>query len=354
MRILLLSRYGRLGASSRVRSILYLSFFNKNGLQVDIEPLFDDEYLAALYSEKSRWRIVLSGYLHRLRVLLTIRKYDLIWLEKEIFPFFPAGFERLVSMLRVPYVVDYDDALFHRYDQHRWWPVRVLLGRKIDTVMRHAAIVFAGNEYLAERAISADARQVEIVPTVVDFDRYSTTRATRNNPPIVGWIGSPSTSHYLLDLKPVFESLKQQFDVRFVAVGARQQDLGGELIEYWSWSEENEVQSIQSFDIGIMPLSNTPWEQGKCGYKLIQYMACGLPVVASPVGVNKDIIKQGESGFLAESQDEWKKALVKLLENHDLRMQMGQNGRHQIEGWYSMQVQAHRLLTFFQSVTNNH
>ncbi len=352
MKILLLSRYGRLGASSRVRSLQYLNYLNDNGMSIDVEPLFSDEYLNALYNSDSRWMAVLSGYLHRIVVLVSIQKYDLIWLEKEIFPFFPAGLEHLLSVLGIPYVVDYDDALFHRYDQHRWWLIRVLLGRKIDTVMRHAALVIAGNEYLAERARSAGASRVEIVPTVVDIQRYKASFQLTKNAPIVGWVGSPTTSRYLLSLKPALESLKKQFDVRFVAVGAKQEDLAGVSIEAMPWLEMTEVQSIQSFDVGIMPLLNTPWEWGKCGYKLIQYMACGLPVVASPVGVNKEIIKHGDNGFLADSLDEWEEAIGKLLESHNLRMQMGQKGRLQVVEWYSMQVQAPHLLSLLRSAVD--
>lgn len=350
MRILLLSRYSRAGASTRVRTLQYLSYFKNKGINVTAEPLFSDEYLLALYSGKGRWKLATFGYLHRLKVFLGLRRYDLIWLEKEIFPFLPSVFEWLLNVMNIPYVVDYDDALFHRYDQHSWWPVRVFLGRKIDLVMRHAAVVIAGNEYLAKRALSAGARRVEIVPTVIDIKRYSISRGVSNNTPIVGWIGSPSTSGYLLELKSVFQDLREQFDVRFVAIGARQKDLAGLPVEVWPWSEETEVQSIRSFDIGIMPLSDSPWERGKCGYKLIQYMACKLPVVASPVGVNKEIVSHGENGFLAERVDDWKEALGKLLKNHDLRLRMGERGRIKVERWYSLQVQAPRLLSVFQSV----
>ena len=343
MNILLLSRYGHLGASSRVRSFQYLPYLDKNGLNVDVEPLFSDEYLAALYSGNSRWKMIVRGYLHRLRILVSIQKYDLIWLEKEIFPFFPAVFERFFNLLGVPYVVDYDDAIFHRYDQHHSWLIRVLLGRKIDAVMRHASLVITGNAYLAERARSAGARRVEIVPTVVDLDRYSHLHDHQNHTLVVGWIGTPSTSFYLLALKPVFESLKDKFDVRFVAVGALEKDLSGVPVEAWSWSEETEVQSIQMFDIGIMPLMDTPWERGKCGYKLIQYMACGLPVVASLVGVNGEIIKHGDNGFLAHDLHEWEQALCHLLSDQGLRRRMGSKGRERVKSWYSLQMQAPRL-----------
>ena len=197
MKVLLLSRYGRLGASSRIRSLQYLPFFELKGWQINVISLFSDSYVQALYSGQSQWSQVITGYLQRLKSLLLVRRYDLIWIEKEIFPFMPALAEWLLAKAGIPYVVDYDDALFHRYDQHRSWLVRTLLGRKIDTVMKYSALVIAGNEYLAERARAAGARHVEIVPTVVDLTRYDVVRSVRKHPLVVGWIGSPSTSHYL-------------------------------------------------------------------------------------------------------------------------------------------------------------
>lgn len=350
MRILLLSRYGSLGASSRVRSILYLSYCKKNGINVDIEPLFSDEYLTALYSRKSRWRMVLSGYFHRFMVLLTVRKYNLIWLEKEIFPFLPASFERFLNLLGIPYVVDYDDAWFHRYDQHPGRFIRLVFAHKIDAVMRHAALVVAGNEYIADHANAAGARQVEIVPTVVDLEQYKVGRLQNIAPLTVGWIGSPATTHYLLELASVFESLKLEFDIRFVAIGANVEELKGLPVEVWPWSEDTEVQSIQACDIGIMPLVDSSWERGKCGYKLIQFMACGLPVVASPVGVNKQIVEHGVNGFLAKDLQEWKQVLRQLLNDHELRKSMGRHGRERVEAWYSLQIQSPRVEAFMSEV----
>ena len=321
-------------------------------MDVDVRPLFSDEYVTILYNDSARWKSIMLAYWRRLIVLFSIRKYDLIWLEKEVFPFLPAFPECIFNLLGIPYVVDYDDAIFHRYDKHRWWIIRKLLGKKIDTVMRNAEIVITGNRYLAKRARSAGAKQVEIIPTVVDVERYMVKSESSEHIPVVGWIGSPATSRYLFALKPVFKSIKEQFDVRFVAVGAKQEDFAGVPIEVWPWTEETEVQSIQEFDIGIMPLSDTPWEQGKCGYKLIQYMACGIPVIASPVGVNKEIVKHYVNGFLAEGVGQWKEVLGKLIENHDLGKRMGQQGRLQTVEWYSTQAQAPRLLSLLQSAAD--
>ncbi len=211
MKILLLTRYDRLGASSRLRALQYLPYFQSLGWQVDPVPFFSQAYLRNLYAAQSVWKEVLLAYLRRFKALTKAGGYDLVWIEKEVLPFFPAVAERLLSALRIPYMVDYDDALFHKYDLHRLWPVRAVLGRKIDAVMRHASLVVAGNEYLAERARNAGARKVEIVPTVIDLDRYPAPAPqgeTTDRPLIVGWIGTPKTSRYLHPLKPVFASLK--------------------------------------------------------------------------------------------------------------------------------------------------
>jgi len=350
MKILLLSRYGRLGASSRVRSYQYLPYFVSLGWEVDVHPLFSDGYLQALYGKEPKGLQVVLGYWQRFWSFLQVKKYDLIWIEKELFPFLPATAEWLLPKIGVPYIVDYDDALFHRYDKHRNRLVRMILGRKIDTVMRHAALVVAGNEYLAERARLAGARYVEIVPTVVDLARYEVLRPSNKHPLVVGWIGSPSTSRYLLSIGDIFKILARKFDVRFVAVGASKEDVQGLPIEVWDWSEDTEVRSIQTFDIGIMPLEDSPWEQGKCGYKLIQYMACGLPVVASPVGVNGKIVKHGANGFLAQNQQEWEQALCSLLNNQELRRKMGEKGRELVDTSYSTQAQTPRLEALMRDV----
>ena len=353
MRVLLLCRYSRLGASSRVRSLQYLPFLESIGWQVKVSPLFTDNYLQSLYSGQSSSGQVLTGYWRRIKILVRAAGYDLVWIEKEVLPFMPALPECLLNKGGVQYVVDYDDALFHRYDEHRYWLIRAILGGKIDSVMRNAALVIAGNEYLAERARAAGAQSIVIVPTVVDLMHYKIVHRNRNNPLVVGWIGSPSTSHYLSVIAPVIKSLSNEYNVRFVVVGPGEESVRNLPVEAQSWSEETEVQSIQGFDIGIMPLPDTPWERGKCGYKLIQYMACGLPVVASPVGINNQIIKHGTNGFLARDLHEWEEALRCLLNDQNLRRDMGTKGREIVEARYSLQVQAPRLERLMRGVTLN-
>lgn len=345
MRVLVLTRYGRLGASSRLRFLQYVPYLEAKGWQLEVLPLFSNRYLKALYAGKRgrRLREILEGYARRLARLLTVRRYNLVWIEKELFPFMPAWLEWVLNRLAVPYVVDYDDALFHQYDSHRLGVVRALLGRKVDRVMRRARLVVAGNGYLADRAQQAGAQQVEIVPTVVDLTRYQPRPDSSDGPPVVGWIGTPKTVRYLYELRCVWERLQAEQDVRFVAVGPRPEDVAGTPWKVVPWSEAGEAAAIRSFDIGIMPLPDSPWERGKCGYKLIQYMACGLPVVASPVGVNREIVAVGTNGYLADSDEAWIKCLYKLVRDETRRRHFGQKGRDKIADWYAMQVQAPRL-----------
>lgn len=346
MKILLLTRYDRLGASSRLRALQYLPYFRSLGWEVDPVPFFSDDYLHNLYAVKSTWKHALLAYLRRVHTMTRVGGYDLVWVEKEVLPFFLAVAERLLKALNIPYMVDYDDALFHRYDLHRLWPVRTFLGHKIDTVMRHASLVVAGNDYLTQRARNAGASRVEIVPTVIDLDRYpapDTEQEKTNHDLIVGWIGTPKTSRYLLPLQSVFASLQSRFNVRFVAVGASKESVGDSPVEPWPWTEDTEVGSIRQFDIGIMPLVDSPWERGKCGYKLIQYMACGLPVVASPVGVNCEIVEPGVNGFLATENGHWQESLAFLLADAQSRTEMGKKGREKVEAWYCLQAQGPRF-----------
>lgn len=352
MKTLLLSRYSRLGASSRLRTMQYLPFLAEAGLVVEVASLFDDAYLDLLYKGNRRVTSIIGYYRKRLSLLLARPNADIIWVEKEVLPWIPWFIERLVLPTGTPLIVDYDDAVFHAYDMARSPLVRGILSRKIDCVMAASSVVVAGNTYLAERAYKAGAKRVQIIPTVLDTETYGLRSAAKQNQKLViGWMGSPSTwQEYAAPMLPLLSSVAETESAIIRAVGAAQGAVSNATLDIQPWSEATEVAAIQSMDIGIMPLTDSPWARGKCGYKLIQYMACGLPVVASPVGVNADIVEHGVNGFLASTKQEWHEALTTLLRDPALRQRMGAAGRKKVESDYSLQVWGPRVAEMFQGV----
>ena len=279
---------------------------------------------------------------------LAARRFDLVWIEKELLPFVPAWAEAGL-LAGVPVVVDYDDATYHTYDQHPRRLVRFVLGRKVDAVMHRARLVVAGNPYLASRAMAAGAGRVEVLPSVIDIDRYGPVVAESDGPFTVGWLGSPGSEKLIETVREPLARFVAQPDVRLVLVGATATALPGVCHETWSWTEASEVDSMRRFHVGIMPLADTPWERGKCGFKLIQYMGAGRAVVASPVGVNVDIVADGASGFLAATPAEWTDRLERLRVDASLRRSMGVEGRRLAEIRYSLHVAAPRLADLLRS-----
>lgn len=344
MNVLALTKYGPLGASSRVRTYQYLPRLEAAGFEVTVRPLLDDGYLSRRYAGKrSGLEYLARTYAARFSHTLSSRRYDLAWMEYEALPWLPAFVERAL-LSGTPYVLDYDDAIFHTYDQHQNPVVRRLIGRKIDRLMRGAALVVAGNEYLAERARSAGAARVEVLPSVVDLNRYGAITLPPDGPFTIGWIGSPGSERLLENIREVLAEAVQSPDTRLVLVGASERALPGVPHETWPWSENSEVDMMRQFHVGIMPLAGTAWERGKCGYKLIQCMGAGRAVIASPVGVNEELVDHGRTGYLANTPQEWLEAIEMLSSDRDRCVALGINGRRIVEERYDLSVTAPILM----------
>ncbi len=351
MKILALTYYGSQAASARYRVYQYLPHLKQAGFEVTVHNFLDNQYLDASFNGKSsKASFFLSAYYRRIKTLLTAQKYDLIWLRLEFLPYIPTWLEFLFFSSQIPYIVDYDDAWFHRYDRHSSQIIRSILGSKIDRIMERSAAVIVGNSYLADRANRAGAKKVEILPTVIDLDRYHPSLKEKNGKFTIGWIGSPSTAKYLTSIQPALQEVCRDNRTEITLVGSGEITLDDIPVKIKSWSEITENSDIQQFDVGIMPLHDTPWEQGKCGFKLIQYMACALPTVGSPVGVNRDIIDDPDTGFHATTHEEWVMSLNTLKCQPELRHKMGLQGRHKVEDQYCLQVNAPKLVKIFQNV----
>jgi len=231
-------------------------------------------------------------------------------------------------------ILDIDDAIMFSSDEKNFRS-RTRLGRyeKMVDLCDH---IIVGNSYLKDitHEICPHA-SVTIIPTVVDPSLYPVKVHMENRPLVIGWIGSASTIKYLDLVQHVLrEFIHSHENVIFRIVSNEFPEWG--WVEKKPWAREQEIQDVLGFDIGIMPLVDNPWTRGKCGFKLIQYMAAGLPVVASPVGANNDIVDHGHNGFLASTHSEWAEALSNLATNRDLRASFGAHGRKKIEEKYSV------------------
>lgn len=354
-KIFLLTKYSRQGASSRLRTFQYIPFLTKIGFDVQVFSFFDDEYIHRLYYGKKNLLHIIYYYIRRMYQLQSARHADVIWIEKEIFPWLPWWLEKLLLPSGVPIVADYDDAIFHIYDTHRSRFVRKILGLKIDHVMKSSCAVCVGNDYLAERAKSAGSENIFKIPTVVDIDAYQNKKKYQSHDQCcIGWIGTPKTwKEHCLPMLPLLSKIIAKNNSIFHAIGAGKSEVEIPNFKFLEWSEKTEISQIQNLDIGIMPLSDTLFSRGKCGYKLIQYMACGIPVIATPLGVNKKIVEHGVTGFLVENEHEWGLALEKLLSNPELRRKMGDAARIKIVQQYSIQVYGPKVADILYKISQN-
>lgn len=351
-RIVMLPKYGKLAASARQRFYAYERYLVRENFDVVIKPLFDNDSLQLMLGRKKRrFLLYCVAYCKRIRDVIVLRKRDIVFLQYEVLPYFPAVLEKWMRWRGIRYVYDFDDAVFHAYDSHAYRLVRFFLGRKIERVIADAYRVIAGSHYLFEYTRRVNTR-CKLLPTVVDITRYHVRRDETISAPqfIIGWIGSPSTTRYLEVLAPVFEELKRRISYRLIVVGGTASALLPVDTEVRPWREETEVDDLLSFDVGIMPMVDELWARGKCGYKLLQYMACGLPVIASDIGENRYIVDDTEAGFLAITTDDWLRAFITLASDPALREKMGQRGRARIEKDYSLQTMAPKLLAILQDV----
>jgi glycosyltransferase involved in cell wall biosynthesis len=352
MKVIAYTKYDREAASTRQRLLQYLPALAAAGIEVDYRPLLGNDYVRSLASgEPPPRKSILAAYTRRLRQLLSPHDADLVWIYAELFPWLPGVAERLAARAGAPIVYDMDDAFFVPYDeQPRAW-LRPLVRGKLEPLLSAASACTCGNAYLAAYAARFCGRVLN-VPTVVDTDLYVPGPRSAGGPVVIGWIGSPSTWPQVRPLLPLLRRFCATGRVRFRVVGAGAGARGDlfEGMDLVDWREDSEIAEVQAMDIGIMPLTDSPFVRGKSGYKLIQYMGCGLPVVASPIGVNAEIVEDGRTGFLADGEESWQSALEQLVADPDLRRRMGEEGRARAVGRYSLASQAPRLIALFREI----
>ncbi|HZT71190.1 MAG TPA: glycosyltransferase family 4 protein [Terriglobia bacterium] len=326
------------------------------GVQIEFEPFISPELAAILYQPGkagTKAGLIFEAFIKRARCLRHVREFDLVYVLRETALLGPALFERWLKIENVPYVFDFDDAIFlpNASDANRAFAFLKFPG-KAATACRMAAHVMAGNEYLADYARRFNPR-VTVVPTTIDTEKYRPPQPRWETPrPRLVWTGSTTTLRYLENVMGALVRLRKRHDFTLRVIGAQGISLPGIDVENLPWSADTEALDLHGAWAGLMPAPDDAWARGKCGCKALQYMAVGVPAVCSPVGMNAQLIRDGENGLLASTEEDWVEKLTMLINSEELRRRLGIAGRRTVEAWYSAEVQAPRVYGIFASVTN--
>jgi len=300
--------------STRYRLMQYIPYLSAQGISV---------HTALIPKGMSRWNLI-----------STAREYDAVFVQKKLF----SGLELwFLSKKAKKIIYDFDDAVM--YSPHAAGiKIKTRRYKRFRNIVSKASLIIAGNRYLSGQVPEKYSKKVIIVPTTVDVSSYPVKDySEKPHEIIIGWIGTKSSIGYLKMVMPALNNLAEQYPhMQVKVVSDSRLDIQTPFINYVQWGRERELRDLLSFDIGVMPLPDNQWTKGKCGFKLIQYMSAGIPVVCSPVGVNKKIVKHGTTGFFAESSRDWKEYLIQLIKDIDLREKMGMAGREFVRKHYSL------------------
>lgn len=354
MKLLILAPYPPHKApSQRFRFEHYLSALKTAGIDYDYRPFLNEATWDILYQpghKAAKIGGILKSFLRRWGLMFGLRKYDAVFIHREAAPLGPPLFEWIIAKLwRKPMVYDFDDAIWLANTSAQ---NRIAAGLKwhgkVKRICRWAHTVTVGNAFLGDYARQFSS-QVKEIPTVVDTVQQHRPPEQPQQELSVGWTGSHSTMRYLDDFYPLIEELNRETPFTFYVISNKAPKQAPDNVQFIHWTKETEIADLQRFQIGVMPLANDEWAKGKCGFKAIQYMALGMPALVAPVGVNTQIVRHGIDGFHCNSDAEWKKALRQLLQDAQLRQNMGKNARQRIVEQYSVEA---TQLSFIQALKN--
>jgi glycosyltransferase involved in cell wall biosynthesis len=345
-------------ASERYRTYQFLPYLEHAGFACTVRPFATEQLYKAIQAERIGPKLLLTPYccLRRMLDLVVIPGYDVTVIQRGAFPFLWPALERMFIRRHAKVIFDFDDAIHigHRNTAEATYPwiYKLKYGPGINGTLRHYSHIIAGNKTLAEHALQFNS-QVSIVPTVVDLEKYAyQAPRTSNEVLTIGWIGSRSTSQYLLEIEPALRRLsKAHLDrIRFRIYGHPSRRLQLPNFESLPFSLASEIDDLRTIDIGIMPIPDNDWTRGKCGFKAIQYMALGIPTVTSPVGMATELIQHQVNGFWARTEEEWFEALNRLVLDQQLRTRFAEEGRKRVEAHYGLQTWGPVLAGLFNRI----
>ena len=343
--------------SQRYRFEQFTSHWASHGFTHDYAWLIGPEEDRVFYSPGhvlAKTGILISRWLRRAEQVRNVREFDLVIVQREAFMTGSTRFERRLAASGVPFIYDFDDAIWHMDVSEANRKLRWLKDpAKTSRIIGLADLVIAGNEHLADYARRFNDR-VEVIPTVIDTDHYAPAPSDPrpDGKVVIGWTGSYTSLAHLKKELPMLRELHARWGDRigFRIISDRDLEAPELPVENIRWSSATEVRDLQGIDIGIMPLPDDEWSRGKCGFKGLQYMGMGKAVVLSRVGVNKTIVQEGVNGLLAGDQQEWIDALGRLITSSDLRTRLGAAARLTVEEKYSVRAWRDRYLELFQAL----
>ncbi len=338
--------------SQRFRFEQYFSALEKNSISFVIVPFLDDKVWDVLYAKGNfghKIFAVLKGFVKRYLLLFSLAKYDYVFIHREAAPVGPPLLEWLIAkVFRKKIIFDFDDAIWlpNTSESNKIFSILKFYGNT-KSICKWAYKISCGNDYLCNFAREFNSNVV-YNPTTIDTENYhNKTKQTANNKLVIGWTGSHSTVQYLNDLIPVFKELEKTFDFELCVISDRKPDFELKSLNFIPWKKETEVDDLLRFDIGIMPLRDDKWSNGKCGFKALQYMSLGIPALVSPVGVNTKIVDHDLNGFICNTNEDWKKYFSLLLSDKERLNQLSLKTREKIVNKYSVKSNTDNFLLLF-------
>lgn len=338
--------------SQRLKYEQYFNYLRSCGFELTVSPfmtmrMWKIVYRPGRYLEKAAWTI--WGYFRRIYDLIRAPFYDGIYISLQFTPFGGSGFERLARLMSRRMIYDIDDLVFlGKSSSANKFLESFKSPSKIFYQMKAADHVITCTPYLDAIARKHNPRTTDISSTINTETYVPREPYLRPGPLVLGWSGSHSTSPYLKLLRQPLAELQRKHSVKLLAIGDSELKIEGVELEAIPWVEKTEISDLQRIDIGLYPLPDEEWVLGKSGLKALQYMALGIPTVATAIGTNFRVIEDGESGFLAKSEEDWYQFLEKLILDPALRDRIGRAGRLRVERLYSVKANAPTYLEVFR------
>jgi glycosyltransferase involved in cell wall biosynthesis len=343
--------------SQRFRFEQYLDFLVTNGYKCDFSPLVsvnDDRIFYSKGRYFGKFLLFIKYFFRRSKDVIRSYSYDIVYIQREMFFLGPAFFEFILRFSKARIVYDFDDSIWlpnvSDANKNLNW---LKSFRKIRKAVAYADIVFAGNAYLKNFAMKYN-KQVLIIPTTIDTNEYTKIAVPKTDDTVcIGWSGSITTIQHFKYAENFLKKIKEKYGNRITikVIGDKNYENFALDVVALDWKKDDELKELSSFDIGIMPLPDDKWAKGKCGLKGLQYMALEIPTIMSPVGVNKEIIQDGQNGFLASDEAEWIEKISRLIEDATLRKEMGQKARESVVTKYSLDAWKNTYLEVFDKLT---